>query len=290
MIGTLPGRAAVPALLLAAMVAVSAATGLTAGPAVAQLLPDGADGLPVAIDADRAIEWHQDRKAYVARGTASATRGDTTVHADVLTAYYREVPGKGNEVFQLVADGNVRILGPDQKVYGARAIYDADRRILVVTGGDLRLVTPDHVVTADDSLEYYEDRGLAVARGNAMAARGDDRMRADVLVGQIAQAADGTRRMRRIDGSGGVVVTTPTDVARSDKLIYSAADEVAVLLGDVRLTRGDNQLNGEAAEMNMKTRVNRVLAGKDGAGRVKGLLIPGSEQPAGAPAGSGAAR
>ncbi|MGQ9366601.1 LptA/OstA family protein [Azospirillum sp. ST 5-10] len=272
------------AALLAAALALPAGL-LPAGRAVAQLLPEGADGLPVAIDADTAIEWHQDRKAYVARGHASAKRGDTTVFADVLTAYYREVPGQGNQVFQLVADGHVRIVGSDQQVYGDRAVYDADRRILVVTGDDLRLVTPEHVVTAEDSLEYYEDRDLAVARGDAMAMHGTDRMRADVLVGQLAKGADGSTRMQRIDGTGSVVVTTPTDVGRSNKMIYSAADEVAVLLGDVRLTRGDNQLNGEAAEMNMKTRINRVIAGKDGGGRVKGLLIPGSEPTAAAPAG-----
>ncbi|WP_245593581.1 LptA/OstA family protein [Azospirillum halopraeferens] len=281
-----PVRSAAPAVAVALAFGL---WGLAAGPAAAQLVPDGADGLPVAIDADQAIEWHQDRKAYVARGRASAERGGTTVHGDVLTAYYREIPGKGNEVFQLVANGNVRIVGPGRQVLGGQAIYDADRRVLVVTGGNLRLVTSDHLVTAEDSLEYYEDRGLAVARGNAVAVRGDDRMRADVLVGLLVGGADGATRLNRIDGSGSVVITTPTDVARSEKLIYSAADEVAVLLGNVRLTRGDNQLNGEAAEMNMRTRINRVISGREGAGRVRGLLIPGSE-PTGAPAGSGTAR
>ena len=33
-------------------------------------------GLPIAVDADQAIEWHQEQKAYVARGNAVAKRAD----------------------------------------------------------------------------------------------------------------------------------------------------------------------------------------------------------------------
>ncbi|AWK86204.1 hypothetical protein DEW08_08030 [Azospirillum thermophilum] len=238
----------------------------------------GKDGgkQPVEINADQAIEWHQDVRAYVARGNASAKRNDSTVFADVLTAYYREVPGKGNEVFQLLAEGNVRIISPNQQVFGDRGIYDVDKKIAVVTGSNLKLITQKDVVTARDSLEYYEDRELTVARGDALAVRGTDRMRADVLIGRLRKMPDGSTQMERIDGSGNVVVTTATDVALSDKLVYSVADNTAVLIGNVKITRGDNQLNGEAAEMNMNTKVNRVISGPE-AGRVNALLIPGQQ-------------
>ncbi len=272
--------------------AVPAAAALAAGlllaaPAMAQGLPGMGGKQPVEINADQAIEWHQDVRAYVARGNASAKRNDSTVFADVLTAYYREVPGKGNEVFQLVADGNVRIVSPTQQVFGDHGVYDVDKQVAVVTGKDLKLVTAKDVITARDSLEYYEARELTVARGDAVAVRGTDRLRADVLIGRLKKLPDGTTQMDRIDGSGSVVVTTPTDVALSDKLVYSVPDNVAVLMGNVKITRGDNQLNGDAAEMNMNSKINRVIAGRDAGGRVSGLLIPAEragEQP-GAAAG-----
>ena len=250
---------------------------LIPGPAFAQGLPGMGGKQPVEINADQAIEWHQDVRAYVARGNASAKRNDSTVFADVLTAYYREVPGKGNEVFQLVADGNVRVVSPTQQVFGDHGVYDVDKQVAVVTGKDLKLVTTKDVVTARDSLEYYEAQDLTVARGDAVAVRGNDRLRADVLIGRLKKMPDGTTQMERIDGSGNVVVTTPTDVALADKLVYSVADNVAVLMGNVKITRGDNQLNGEAAEMNMNTKINRVIAGRDAGGRVSGLLIPGEK-------------
>ncbi|NYZ16267.1 hypothetical protein HL658_27310 [Azospirillum sp. RWY-5-1] len=254
-----------------------------------QQLPGGSDGRPVEINADNAIEWHQTERAYVARGHASAKRGETTVFADVLTAYYREVPDKGTEIFQLVAQGNVHIVSPQQEVFGDRAVYDTDRQLGVVTGKELRLVTKNDLVTARDTLEYYDAQNFAVARGDAVAVRNQDRMRADVLIGTFVKGPNGASELTRIDGSGNVVVTTPTDVATSDKLVYSVKDEVAVLIGDVKITRGDNQIVGEAAEMNTRTKVNRVIAGKDASGRVRGLLIPGSQPPGTAQATGAAA-
>lgn len=276
-------------LILAAGLAFGAGSVLGTGSAAAQMLPGGGGGA-TDINADQAIEWHQDQRAYVARGNASAKQGDSTVFADVLTAYYREVPGKGNQVFQLVADGKVRIVSPTQQVFGDRAVYDVDKQTAVVTGKDLRLVTPNDLITARDTLEYYGAQELAVARGDAVAVRGQDRLTADVLIGQFRKGPNGNTVMDRIDGSGSVVVTTPTDVARAEKLIYSASDKVAVLLGGVRITRGDNQLNGEAAEMNLATRVNRVIAGPGSGGRVKGLLIPGTEPGAGLGPSAGAGK
>ena len=273
--------------------ALTASLMLSAAPAAAQMLPGGPGGQPTDINADQAIEWHQDVKAYVARGNASAKRGETTLYGDVLTAYYRDVPGKGNEVFQIVSEGRVRVIGPTQQVYGDHLVYDMDKQVAVVTGKDLKLVTAQDVVTARDTLEYYDVQGLAVARGEAVAVRADRRLRADVLVGQFSKGPDGKSQMNRIDGSGNVVVTTPSDVARSEKLVYSVPDNTAVLLGSVRITRGDNQLNGDAAEMNMATKVNRVIAGPATGGRVKGLLIPGELQAGtspSAPVKSGAAR
>ncbi len=241
------------------------------------------------IQADSAIEWHQDQKAYVARGHASAARGTSTIHADVLTAYYRETKDKGAEVFRITAEGNVHIVTPSQEIFGEHGVYDVDRQAGVLTGQGLRLQTKTDVVTARDSLEYYEAEKLAVARGDAIAVRKLDRLRADLLIAHFAEAAPGAKpgksdpgkpdkeagtSLDRLDGVGNVVITTPQDVALCDRVLYSAVTEIAVLRGNVRITRGTDQINGDAAEMNMKTHVNRVL----GEGRrVEGLLIPKAE-------------
>jgi len=247
------------------------------GPASAQLGPPGQGSGPIDVSADQGIEWHQDIKAYVARGRAKAIRGTTTITADVLTAYYRETKDKGNDVFRLVAEGNVHVVSPNQEVFGDRGVYDADRKLSVITGKNLKLLTKTEVVTARDALEYYENDRLAVARGDAIAVRGDRQMRADILIARFAEGAGGKLDLERIDGDGNVLVTTPTDVARSKRLMYSVATEVAVLTGDVHITRDGNQINGEAAEMNTKTKVNRVLSSGQ---RTQALLVSKNAVPA----------
>jgi len=157
-------------------------------PATAQgLSPLGAssDSRPIDITADSGIEWQQDKQVYIAHGNAVATRGSNEVHADTLTAHYRPSKSKnaegGNEVYRLDADGHVLIKGPTQTVVGDQAVYDVDQQIGVVTGKNLKLTTATDVVTARDSLEWYDQQQIAVARGDAIAVRADRRIRADVL-------------------------------------------------------------------------------------------------------------
>ena len=48
---------------------------------------------PLNIEADNGIEWQQNNRLYIARGNARATRGQATVFADTLMAFYRPVCG-----------------------------------------------------------------------------------------------------------------------------------------------------------------------------------------------------
>jgi lipopolysaccharide export system protein LptA len=64
---------------------------------------------------------------------------------------------------------------------------------------------------------------------------------------------------------------------------------MARLVGHVRITHGENQLNGPAADINMKTGIAHLIA--DPGGRVEGLIMPNDANAAttpgtGAPAGA----
>jgi lipopolysaccharide export system protein LptA len=48
-------------------------------------------GKPIGIEAEDGIEWQQRNRVYIARGNAKATRGQATVYADTLKAFYRPV-------------------------------------------------------------------------------------------------------------------------------------------------------------------------------------------------------
>lgn len=242
-------------------------------PAHAQLLQGEGDE-PVTIEADDGIEWVRDEKLYIARGNAKAVRGELTVSADTLSAAYRPKDSGGSEVYRMEALGNVEILSTTDRAVGDRAVYDIDQEVIVLLGDDLSFKNGLDTITARDSLEYWETRRLAVARGDAVALRENQRIEADVLTAYFNDGPDGENRIERVDAIGNVKITTPEEVVRGNEGVYDVLREVATLAGNVRVTRGDNQLNGERAEVNLKTGVSRMLPGSGSGGRVKGLFTP----------------
>src|SRR6202040_3226623 len=176
----------VRALVLAGLVCVG---GLPRAVAQGLSLGGVSEDRPIEISADSGIEWQQDTQVYIARGNAMAKRGATEVHADTLTAHYRTSKGAGGEteIYRLNADGHVTIKGERQTVVGDQAVYDVDQQIGVVTGKALKMTTATDVVTARDSLEWYDQKQIAVARGDAVAVREAKRIRADVLTAHLTK-------------------------------------------------------------------------------------------------------
>jgi lipopolysaccharide export system protein LptA len=290
-----------------------------AAPALAQQL-DLSHGGPIDITARDGIEWRQNEQQVIARGDARATRGNATVTADRLTAWYRkrgasntpepspaaagatDISTEGSEIYRLQADGHVVIFTPTDRAQGDKATYDLDQSILVMTGRDLKLTTPNNTITARDDLEYWPQKHMAVARGNAVVVTSDaKRIAADTLVAYTTenpppgskpaatQAAAKTSddplaasgKLQRVEAFGNVSVRTPTDTVTGDRGVYVPDSGMARLGGNVRITRGQNQLNGAEADVNMKTGIATLVARTPGAGqtpgRVHGLVMPNDE-------------
>ncbi|MGX9966107.1 LptA/OstA family protein [Roseomonas sp. F4] len=288
-----------------------------AAPAWAQNL-DLNQGGPVEITANDGIEWRQQDQAIVARGAARAVRDGVTVDADRLIARYRprggpqatpapaqpgDSPMSGGEIWRLEAEGSVRVTSPTERAEGERAVYDMDQAVMVLSGRGLSLTTPDQRITARDSLEYWPQRRMAVARGGAVVVSTDERrIAADTLVayfldapgeGAPAPAAAAPRpaappvaglpaagensRIDRVEAYGSVEIRTAEEVVRGERGVYSPQTGLARLVGGVRITRGENQLNGQEAIVNLRTGVSRLISAPGT--RVQGLIIPGQQQP-----------
>jgi lipopolysaccharide export system protein LptA len=301
------------------------------------LIPFGAHGQqldlshggPIDITARDGIEWRQAEREVIASGDARAVRDKVTVTADRLIAWYRRKAGAdatqpssappaaqtnqpglagdadtgGNEIYRVQAEGNVHIFTVTDKAQGDRAVYDLDQSVLVMTGHDLKLTTPNDVVTARDSLEYWPQKHMAVARGDAVVVTSDARrIAADTLVAYTSEsqtpqtagppaatpvaartgapaATDdpigASGKLERVEAFGHVSVRTQTDTVTGERAVYVQETGMARVAGNVRITRGENQLNGAEADVNMKTGVARLIAGN--AGRVQGLVVPNDE-------------
>lgn len=272
---------------------------------------------PIGIEADQGVEWQQSNHVYIARGNVKITRGDNTLYADTVYAYYRPVAGAAGttkatttpaapvkrnkdgtpapftqgstQIYRIEADGHVRFATPTETAYGDHAVYDVDQAILVLTGKDLRLVTPRDTITARDSLEWYDQKQMGIARGNAVAVREGKRIRGDVLTALLEKTANQGSHISRINANGNVVVTSLDQIARGDAGVYNLDTGIATLSGHVTLTRGDNELRGQYAVVDLNRNIGRLLSTPPDAKlvgthppRVEGLLVPRARN--GAPA------
>ncbi|HEX9770907.1 MAG TPA: LptA/OstA family protein [Kiloniellales bacterium] len=269
--------------LACALVALVLLPPAAASPSRAQnLLSFGGGDQPIEITAEEGIEWRRNEKVYIASGHARAARGDIELYGNILSAYYRDADDGGSEVYRVEAHGNVRILSPNEAVYGDDGYYDVDRGVVALTGKALRLEAGGDSITAKESLEYWEAKRLAVARGGAVASRGDKSLSADLLVGHFRKDDDGRLVLRQVDAQGQVRIKTPTDFVASDSGVYYVDKQFAELTGAVKITRGEAQLNGEYAEVNLATGVSRLLAAPPGGKadtRVHGLFVPAPKPP-----------
>jgi lipopolysaccharide export system protein LptA len=260
-------------------------------PAAAQGLPGGdKDQAPksVEVTADQSLEWYQDQQMYVARGNAKAVRGDMVINADILSAHERDKPkdadgkpvkvpkpknadGTG-DIDKMTAEGNVRITTSTQRVTGDHAVYDLDQHAMIVTGKNLRYETEKETVTARDSLEYWEDKKIAVARGHAVADKDQRHVEADTLTAEFRDQPNSQQELWKMTATGNVSIITKGDVSRGDRGVYDVARDIAILNGHVRVTRSDGtQLSGDVGEVDFKTNQSRLM--NEGSGRVRVLLV-----------------
>lgn len=236
---------------------------------------------PLEITADNTLEWKRDESLFIATGNAVAKQGESAVQADVLTAHYRDGKDnqKGFEIWQVMADRNVVITAQQSSAYGDAAVYDLDKGLAVMTGEGLRMVSPDQTVTAKERFEYWVTDGRVTAIGDARVERknlkgGTDTLEADQIAAIMKDNAEGQRVLDSLEAAGSVVITTPTEVIRGTKGVYSAGTDKAELTGGVTIERGENILKGERAEVDLATNTSRLFGG---AGKqVKGVFFPGS--------------
>jgi lipopolysaccharide export system protein LptA len=222
----------------------------------------------------------------------------------------------GQQIYRLEANGHVHIFTATDQAFADHAVYDVDESVLVLTGRHLKLTTPNDVLTARDDIEYWTGEHMAVARGDAVVVTNDGRrVTADTLVAYTtpssgtavaggpggaapanatpqpaaagAAATDplaDSGQIKRVEAFGNVTLRTVTDTVTGDRGVYIPATGIALILGDVRITRGPNQLNGARGVVDMKTGQAELLSAPGQ--RVQGLVLPNSANAAPSAPGS----
>ncbi|MEZ5922961.1 MAG: LptA/OstA family protein [Hyphomicrobiaceae bacterium] len=110
-----------------------------------------------------------------------------------------------------------------------------------------------------NSLEVHDTQGLAIFRGDVIANRGGQQIKAERLDvsyastgGNVAPA--GQDNIRSITATGNVVVSAPDDrVVTGDKLVYDAKSGLITVAGNVTTSQGKNVIKGDKLVINLET-------------------------------------
>ena len=124
-----------------------------------------------------------------------------------------------------------------------------------------------------DRAEAQDRADRAIFAGNVVVRQGTLTLRTARLT--LAYASQNGIDINRIDASGGVTVTSPSETAKGDFAVYDLEDGLITMVGNVRLERGGSYLSGGRLTIDLdsgRAVMDGGLRGvnQDGGGRVTG--------------------
>ncbi|HWI76184.1 MAG TPA: LptA/OstA family protein [Sphingomicrobium sp.] len=126
-------------------------------------------------------------------------------------------------------------------------------------------------VTAD-RIEVQDRADRAIFAGNVHVTQAE--LTLDTARLTVAYSSAGSIQIQRLDASGGVVVTSPSERARGDFGVYDLNRKLITLVGNVQLNRGDSQIIGSRLVIDLDSGRAVIDGGPAGVaqsgGRVKG--------------------
>lgn len=132
-----------------------------------------------------------------------------------------------------------------------------------------------------DRIEVQDRADRAMFTGNVHVKQAELTLDTERLT--VAYSSSGGVQIQRLDAAGGVVVRSPSEVAKGDFGIYDLDRRLITLIGGVQLNRGDNQVNGSRLVIDLDSGRAVVDGGPPGVnqsgGRVTGhFTVPQRKQ------------
>jgi lipopolysaccharide export system protein LptA len=123
---------------------------------------------------------------------------------------------------------------------------------------------------AADRAEAQDRADRAIFAGNVVVKQGELTLRTARLT--LAYANTNGIDINRIDASGGVTVTSPSETARGDFAVYDLNEGLITMVGNVRLERGGSFLSGGRLTIDLDTGRAVMDGGLRGVNQVGGRV------------------
>ncbi len=202
-------------------------------------LPSGDNS--ISLDAADSVEWDQRKRTFVAAGKAVVSRGDLILKANKISANYRDGKDKKIEIYQIIAEGNIEIKNKEDRATSNFAKIDTDNGSIILSGKNTAYWNENIKLIANKEIEYHTNDQRAFARG-------------------------------------GIEISTANEVIKAEEVVYDLEKQFAEVLGNIRITRGDNVLLGGMASFDFKSGISRISGSNtknpSSSGRVRGVISP----------------
>ena len=149
---------------------------------------------------------------------------------------------------------------------GAGALAQSGGQVSALKGHDSN--APVNVDA--DRIEVQDRADRAVFAGNVKARQGNLTLTTARLT--LAYTSGNGIQIRRLDASGGVVVTSPSETARGNFAVYDLDRKLITLVGDVRLARQGSTINGSRLLIDLNTGRAVMDGGAPGVGQSGGRV------------------
>jgi lipopolysaccharide export system protein LptA len=135
-----------------------------------------------------------------------------------------------------------------------------------------------------DSLEVQQEKQIATFAGNVQVIQGEIRLKAAKLLVHYSDnkqapksdAAGDAPKIKKIDASGDVFLSSPRETAKGNTGTYDVINKRIRLMGDVVLTQGQNVLRGDSMVLDLvsgRSKIEGIGTGNS-SGRVRGIFVP----------------
>lgn len=125
------------------------------------------------------------------------------------------------------------------------------------------------VDVTSEALEVHQEEQMALFTGNVVATQGESTLCSPKLTvyydnagGQPADVAAQSGAIKKLEASGGVIVTAKDQVATGKTGVFDMGTNTATLTEDVVLTQGKSVIKGDRLIADLKTGVVRVEGSK----------------------------